>query len=40
MGNGAADAAAGSLDSLFNFNESPASALFLNPSTGEPVKGS
>jgi phospholipase C len=38
MGNGAADVAAGSLDSLFNFNGDTAPALFLNPSTGEPAQ--
>ena len=37
QGNGAADAAAGSLDSLFNFNGPKAPPLFLDPSTGEPV---
>jgi phospholipase C len=36
MGNGAADNAAGSLDTLFDFQAPPAPKLFLNPSTGEP----
>jgi hypothetical protein len=35
MGNGAADNAAGSLDTLFNFQGPTAQRLFLNPSTGE-----
>ena len=35
MGNGAADNAAGSLDSLFDFQGPTAPRLFLNPSTGE-----
>jgi phospholipase C len=38
MGNGAADVAAGSLGSLFNFNGDTAPPLFLNPSSGEPVQ--
>jgi phospholipase C len=37
QGNGASDTAAGSLDSLFDFSGPPASPLFLDPSTGEPV---
>ncbi len=36
MGNGAADQAAGSLDSMFNFEAPPNQPLFLNPSTGVP----
>jgi phospholipase C len=36
LGNGAADNAAGSLDTLFDFQAPPAPKLFLNPSTGEP----
>jgi phospholipase C len=39
QGNGASDAAAGSLDSLFDFGGPTAPPLFLNPSTGEPVHG-
>jgi phospholipase C len=37
MGNGAADAAAGSILSMFQFNCRPSPPLFLSPSTGEPV---
>ena len=39
MGNGAADTAAGSLMSMFNFQAGRPTnqALFLNPATGEPV---
>ena len=41
LGNGAADTAAGSILSMFNFNSKagnpPNHALFLNPSTGEPT---
>jgi phospholipase C len=39
MGNGAADTAAGSILSMFNFTPAapPNKALFLNPSTGEPT---
>ncbi len=44
LGNGAADTAAGSILSMFDFNSQygnpPNHALFLNPSTGEPVSGS
>jgi phospholipase C len=36
LGNGAADDAAGSILSMFNFR-SYNRPLFLNPSTGEPV---
>jgi phospholipase C len=36
MGNGATDAAAGSILSMFNFHGDRNGALFLNPSTGEP----
>ena len=39
MGNGASDAASGSLDSLFNFSGPQAPPLFLDPSTGEPMHG-
>ncbi len=39
QGNGASDTAAGSLDSLFDFSGPTAPPLFLNPSTGEPVRG-
>ncbi|HLI55600.1 MAG TPA: alkaline phosphatase family protein, partial [Actinomycetota bacterium] len=35
-GNGAADVAAGSLDSLFNWRFPSSPPLFLNPTTGEP----
>ena len=37
LGNGAADQAAGSLDSLFNFQQRPDPSLFLDSQTGEPV---
>jgi phospholipase C len=39
LGNGATDAAAGSLMSMFNFDghNPPNNALFLDPSTGEPI---
>jgi phospholipase C len=39
MGNGAADAAAGSILSMFNFTPAtpPNKALWLNPATGEPT---
>ncbi|MGA8016364.1 MAG: alkaline phosphatase family protein [Candidatus Dormiibacterota bacterium] len=38
IGNGAADAAAGSLDSMFDFDDGPVTPrLFLDPTTGEPV---
>ena len=37
MSNGAADAAAGSLGSLFDFKGQPARPLYLDSSTGEPV---
>jgi phospholipase C len=43
MGNGAADVAAGAIQSLFDFNSGhgmPDRALFLDPSTGEPVGAS
>ena len=39
LGNGAADDAAGSILSMFNFR-SYTPRLFLNPSTGEPVGAS
>ena len=39
MGNGAADAAAGSILSMFNFR-SYNPPLFLDPTTGEPVSPS
>jgi phospholipase C len=39
LGNGAADAASGSLMSMFNFRgDHDLNKLFLDPSTGEPVK--
>jgi phospholipase C len=38
LGNGAADASAGSLMSMFDFSNNQGNApLFLNPTTGEPV---
>ncbi len=37
MGNGAADGAAGSILSMFNFHRPTNRRLFLDPSTGEPV---
>ena len=38
LGNGAADASAGSLMSMFNFSNQQGNApLFLNPTTGEPI---
>jgi hypothetical protein len=39
LGNGAADTAAGSILSMFNFTPGtpPNKALFLNPATGEPT---
>jgi phospholipase C len=40
LGNGAADAAAGSILSMFNFAHPSAPRLFLNPATGEPVSSS
>jgi phospholipase C len=39
VGNGGADATAGTLDNLFSFRGEPNSPLFLNPSTGEPTRG-
>jgi phospholipase C len=36
LGNGAADTAAGSIVSLFNFHDGQNPPLFLNPATGEP----
>ena len=39
LGNGAADAAAGSLLPMFNFFGPPNPALFLNTKTGAPVRG-
>ncbi|HEY3942777.1 MAG TPA: alkaline phosphatase family protein [Acidimicrobiales bacterium] len=39
LGNGAADQAAGSLDSLFNFQAPIDPPLYLNPTTGEPWEG-
>ncbi|MBV8218035.1 MAG: alkaline phosphatase family protein [Solirubrobacterales bacterium] len=39
IGNGAADAAAGTLDNLFSFHGEENPPLFLNPSTGEPTRG-
>jgi phospholipase C len=39
LGNGATDANAGSLMSMFNFNGSgDVPALYLDPSTGEPLQ--
>ncbi len=38
LGNGAADAAAGSIADMFNFRSGPVNPrLFLNPGTGEPI---
>ncbi|MGH3410782.1 MAG: phospholipase C, partial [Streptosporangiaceae bacterium] len=37
LGNGAADAEAGSILSLFSFRSAPNRPLFLNPATGEPA---
>jgi len=37
MGNGAADAAAGSLDTMFNFQGPTVGRVFLNPATGEVI---
>jgi phospholipase C len=37
LGNGAADAEAGSILSMFSFRSAPSRPLFLNPATGEPV---
>ena len=39
VGNGGADATAGTLDNLFSFRGEPNSPLFLNTSTGEPTRG-
>ena len=39
VGNGGADATAGTLDNLFSFRGETNSPLFLNPSTGEPTRG-
>ena len=35
MGNGAADAAAGSINLMFDFNGDPQRPLFLSPKNGE-----
>jgi phospholipase C len=40
LGNGAADAAAGSILSMFNFARPSAHKLILNPKTGEPASSS
>jgi phospholipase C len=40
LGNGAADTAAGSILSMFNFAHPSAHRLILNPATGEPVSSS
>jgi len=40
MGNGAADTAAGSILSMFNFAHPSAPKLILNPTTGEPASSS
>ena len=37
LGNGAADAEAGSIRSLFSFRSASSRPLFINPETGEPV---
>ena len=39
IGNGGADATAGTLDNLFSFRGEQNSPLFLNPSTGQPSRG-
>ena len=39
IGGGAADATAGTLDNMFQFNRPSGQRLFLDPSTGEPVSG-
>jgi phospholipase C len=39
LGNGAADATAGSVDNMFDFSGPPSPPLFLDPSTGEPTAG-
>ncbi|MGZ4247571.1 MAG: phospholipase C [Solirubrobacteraceae bacterium] len=39
IGSGAADANAGTLDNMFQFNRPSAEPLFLDPSSGEPVGG-
>jgi phospholipase C len=39
LGNGAADATAGSVDNMFDFSGPPSPPLFLDPSTGEPIAG-
>lgn len=38
LGDGAADAESGTIDNMFNFGHPSARPLFLNPSTGEPVR--
>ena len=40
LGNGAADTAAGSILSMFNFAHQSAHRLILNSTTGEPVSSS
>jgi phospholipase C len=40
LGNGAADAAAGSILSMFNFARPSGHKLILNPKTGEPAPSS
>ena len=40
LGNGAADASAGSLSSLFNFQQPNAGKLYLDPVAGEPKRNS
>jgi phospholipase C len=39
LGNGAADASAGTLNNMFDFDQPNAHRLFLDPSTGEPGHG-
>jgi phospholipase C len=38
IGDGSADATTGSLDTMFDFNHPSAAALYLSPSTGEPIR--
>jgi phospholipase C len=39
IGDGAADATAGTLDNMFSFHGGRNEPLFLNPTTGEPIRG-
>lgn len=38
LGNGSADASAGTLDNMFRFAQEPVRTLFLNPATGAVVR--